>query len=351
VIVLENDLDRRAPAGVVDALVDCVKLVVAIDSLETTTTARADAVLPCGTFAESSGTFVNNEGRAQRFFQVLPPHPVVQESWRWITELMVAAGHVAQNPWTTLDDVIEAVCSAVPILARMIEAAPLAKNSPAGMKFGRASRRYSGRTAIDAHRDLHEPKPPYDPDSPLTFSMEGYPAPPPAAVLNHYWAPGWNSVQALNRFQEEVGGLLRGGEPGARLIEPATGLAPEYYSSVPGPFRAGAGETLVVPIHHIFGSEELSARSPAVAQLAPEAYLGLSAADAATHAVSGGDAVVLRLGGGEHRLRVRIVPGLPNGVACLPVGLSGLQGIPLPASGRWAAEAPGRIGDREGGSR
>ena len=52
------------------------------------------------------------------------------------------------------------------------------------------------------------PEPPHDPDAPLSFSMEGFHGPPPAALIPRYWAPGWNSVQALNKFQEEVGGPL-----------------------------------------------------------------------------------------------------------------------------------------------
>ena len=52
--------------------------------------------------------------------------------------------------------------------------------------------------------------------------MEGYygeHTPPP--LIPRFWAPGWNSVQALTRFQEEVNGPLRGGDPGRRLIEPS----------------------------------------------------------------------------------------------------------------------------------
>ena len=73
---------------------------------------------------------------------------------------------------------------------------------------------------MHADTDVNEPMTPRDPDSPLGFSMEGYQGEPPSSLLTHYWAPGWNSVQAVNKFQEEVGGPLRGGDPGRRLIEP-----------------------------------------------------------------------------------------------------------------------------------
>ena len=47
----------------------------------------------------------------------------------------------------------------------------------AGAKIPREPHRYSGRTAMLANISVHEPKPPDDPDSPLSFSMEGTPGP------------------------------------------------------------------------------------------------------------------------------------------------------------------------------
>ena len=60
-----------------------------------------------------------------------------------------------------------------------------------------------------ANISVHEPKPPDDPDSPLSFSMEGNPDQPPSALLPFFWTPGWNSIQAVNKFQAEIGGPLR----------------------------------------------------------------------------------------------------------------------------------------------
>src|SRR5690606_34359997 len=101
--------------------------------------------------------------------------------------------------------------------------------------------RYSGRTAMYADRSVHEPKPPPDPDSPLSFSMEGQRTGTPPALIPIEWAPGWNSVQSLHRFQEEVAGPLRGGNPGVRLIEPGGGRATAA-AAVPDAFETRAGE-------------------------------------------------------------------------------------------------------------
>ena len=70
VLVLENDLSRRASATALDAALGQAS-VIAIDHQQTATTATATLVLPAASFAEGDGTWVNFEGRAQRGFQVL----------------------------------------------------------------------------------------------------------------------------------------------------------------------------------------------------------------------------------------------------------------------------------------
>ena len=55
---------------------------IVIDHVADADTARADVVPAAGTFAEGDGTFINNEGRAQRFFRVFEPTGDVQEGWR-----------------------------------------------------------------------------------------------------------------------------------------------------------------------------------------------------------------------------------------------------------------------------
>ncbi len=164
--------------------------------------------------------------------------------------------------------------------------------------------------------------------------MEGAPVEPPAALQPYFWTGGWNSIQSLNKFQEEIAGPLRGGDPGVRLIESAAGAAPGYLNTVPAPFTPRQNEWLVVPLHHIFGSEELSARAPAIAELSPKPYVALGAEDAAALGVAEGSPVEVKLDAATARLPLRIEPGLPRGVAALPAGLGPLDGITLPIWGR-----------------
>jgi NADH-quinone oxidoreductase subunit G len=333
VIILENDLYRRAPAEAVDNLMQAVRHMIVLDHLTTPTASKAEFVLPAGTFAESDGTFVNSEGRAQRFFQVYVPKDDIQESWRWLADIMKAAGRSEAGSWNVLDDLVSAVAGAMPALAKITEAAPSSKFRILNEKVPRSPHRYSGRTAMLANISVSEPKPPQDSDTALAFSMEGYPAQAPSALTPFFWSPGWNSIQSVNKFQSEINGALRGGDPGVRLIEPPQGGSGLYFTAPQRAFEARPDEWLLVPLYHVFGSEELSSQAPAVAQLAPKPYVALSAADAERLEVQEGAQVELNLAGTAQKLPVVVQPDLPKGIAGLPAGLVPVEVTGLPA---WA---------------
>ncbi|WP_148997994.1 molybdopterin-dependent oxidoreductase, partial [Shigella sonnei] len=92
VVVLENDLHRHASATRVNAALAKAPLVMVVDHQRTAIMENAHLVLSAASFAESDGTVINNEGRAQRFFQVYDPayydsKTVMLESWRWLHSL------------------------------------------------------------------------------------------------------------------------------------------------------------------------------------------------------------------------------------------------------------------------
>jgi NADH-quinone oxidoreductase subunit G len=294
-VILENDLYRRASAGQVRAFLDSCQHVIVIDHLRHATTEQAEVVLPAGTFAEADGTLISSEGRAQRFFQVFVPGDEIQESWRWVRDIMVASGWNELDSWQNLDDILDALADELPAFAELPDLTPHADWRVAGLKIAHQSHRYSGRTAMAAHRNVHERRPPADSDAPLTFSMEGVQRQAPPPLIPLFWAPGWNSIQAVNKFQSEVGGPLRGGDPGRRLIEPAQNSEGAYFDAVPAAFAPPPGAWLLVPIYHLFGSEELSIFAPAVAERAPRPYLALNQEDARDLQVGPADEVELRL--------------------------------------------------------
>lgn len=333
-VILENDLYRRAPRERIDRMFQSVKHIIAIDHLENETTLRAEIVLPAGTFAESSGTFVNNEGRAQRFFRVFPPENDVQESWRWMREGMLPASRDGIAHWETLDDVNAALTNAIPLLQAVQQAAPNGNFRIDGMKIPREPHRYSGRTAMHADKDIHEQRPQEDPDSSLSFSMEGYPSHPPSSLIPFFWSPGWNSIQAANKFQDHVGGSLAGGDPGTHILHPKNENPRGFFSSVPERTEYRQNEWLVIPFHHIFGSEELSSLTPGITDSAPEPYLALSTEDASEAGITSGAQLTLTIGEVKCTLPVVVRKGLPKGLVGIPVGMKATPYVAMPAWGR-----------------
>jgi NADH-quinone oxidoreductase subunit G len=198
------------------------------------------------------------------------------------------------------------------------------------MKIAREHQRYSGRTAMSAQVSVREPRPPADAGTPFAFTMEGYQGTPPSPLIPRFWAPGWNSGQSVTRFQEEVNGPLRGGNPGVRLIEPA--------EASPGLFEGeevrslATGEFWLVPVWRIFGSEQLSNLSPPVRELIPKAVLGLNPEDANALGVAEGEPLEFAVGQQMRQLPAKLDPALPRRVATVPMGYPEGQGIfaPMP---------------------
>jgi NADH-quinone oxidoreductase subunit G len=340
-VVLENDLYRRMDAQGVERFFAAFKQVIAIDHTYHRTLLRSDAALPAATFAEGDGTFVNNEGRAQRAFRVFPARDAVRESWRWLKDVMACMGRPEAAAWTDLDALLACMAEALPVLGGARLAAPAASFRVAGMRVAREASRYSGRTAMDADRSVHEAMPPADLDAPFTFSMEGYQGVPPSALIPRFHAPGWNSPQAVNKFQQEIGGHLRGGDPGVRLFEaPKENPDNPYFGDVPAPFVPKDGLFLVVPFYHVFGSDELSVLTPEVRERVPRPYIALSERDMTRLRLVDGGAAVLTVGQSSFRLPVKVHPELPSGVAGLPCGVPDAPALDLPASAKVAKAAP-----------
>ncbi len=339
VVIMENDLYRRAASSTVTELLEKARTVVVLDHLANRCTEKADLVLPVGTFAETDGTLVNAEGRAQRFYRVFVGTGDMRAGWQWLDS---SAGR--EKAWETLDEVDAALASAIPIFEPILHIAPPAGFRVQGLKIPREAHRYSGRTAMKANINVHEQAPPVDQDSALAFSMEGYQGQPPSALVPRYWAPGWNSVQSLNKFQGEVGGSLRGGNPGRRLIEPSGNSDIELLREAPEAVERPKGRWQIVPLHHVFGSEELSVLSPGVNELAPTPYLGVAEETAISLGIGEGDSVTLTVGGVVYSLKAKIVEGLAPGILGLPVGLPGTEKCDLPAWGEVTkAKGTGKV--------
>lgn len=328
IVVLENDLYTRTDKARVDAALTAAKVVIVADHQKTATSDRAHLVLPAASFAEGDGTLVSQEGRAQRFFQVFDPtyldaSILVHEGWRWLHALRAT---LLNQPidWTQLDHVTAACASSNSQLAGIVNAAPSASFRIKGLKLAREPLRYSGRTAMRADISVHEPRTSQDNDTAFSFSMEGYSGSvEPRQQVPFAWSPGWNSPQAWNKFQDEVGGHLRAGDPGARLIE-SQGDSLNWFASVPRAFNPAQGTWQVVPFYHLFGSEENSSKAAPVQERIPAAYVSLAKSEADRLGVNDGAMLSLNVAGQTLRLPLRINEELGAGLVALPAGIAGI---------------------------
>ena len=330
VIVLENDLYRRADAAQVDAALAAAQVVIVADHQHTATSAKAHLLLPVASFAEGDGTLVSFEGRAQRFFQVFEPsyydaNILIREGWRWLHALHSTLQGKPLD-WTQLDAVTAAVAASNSVLARIGEAAPKASFRIKGLKLAREPHRYSGRTAMRANISVHEPRQPQDQDSAFAFSMEGYSgSQEDRQQIPFAWSPGWNSPQAWTKFQDEVGGHLRAGDPGVRLLQ-ASGVVLPWFS-VPAAFNPAPGTLQAVALHHLFGSEETSAAAAPLQERIPAPYALLAKAEAQCLGVNDGALLSLTVAGQTLHLPLQITEELAIGVVGLPVGLAGIPAL------------------------
>ena len=291
-IIMENDLYRRGRQADIDKLLEKIPTIIVMDCLDNPTLSASSLALPAASFIEAEGTLVSLEGRAQRHFSVFPPPAERQASWQWLLSCLQAIDKPAVSDLQYFDDITQACANEIPALAGIVEAAPNHLYRNAGLKIPRQAHRYSGRTAMQADVSVHEPKQTVDEESALAFTMEGLNQSQPGSLLPYVWSPGWNSNQSLHKFQSEVGEALTGGTAGIRIIAKKKHTAREESLSTK-PFIPISGQWLLVPRHKIFGSDELSSLSPAIAELVEPAFIEISHTDAEALNVSNGDGLII----------------------------------------------------------
>lgn len=327
-VVLENDLFRRGTRAQIHQLLDSFAEVIVLDGLDNDTTSAANLVLPAANFAESEGTLVSLEGRAQRYYPLIQPRSERRPAWVWLLACMKEQERAAAAHLHHFDDITRDCAEKIPALAGITAAAPDLHYRNLGVKIPRQPPRYSGRTAMRANVSVHEPKQREDEETPLAFTMEGLNRSQPAALLPWVWAPGWNSNQSVQKFQDHPGGVLKGGTAGARLLTAGrnseTGPS-NCHSGCAQQQQMQAGHWLLVPRQRIFGSDELSALSPAIAELTESGFIEINSADASTLGVAHGDG--LHIGDGLATLEVHVNDSVAPGCAGYSAGHAGTDNL------------------------
>jgi len=333
-IILENDLYRRASEESVNRLFEKSKKVIVIDQLTNKTTLQADILIPAATFAESEGTLVNYEGRAQRFYKTIVNKDQVKESWRWIAELKRIKENESSVVWKKFDDIVSSMISSNPLLTGLKDYFSDADFRMMNEKIPRQPLRYSGRTSIHANEAVSEKGIIPDIDSPLAFSMEGNSAQVRPSLVPFYWSPGWNSVQSVNKYLDKPNGTMKGGDTGIKLIQPNANSDSIYYKPLFQPVELQAGEFMLVPVFQIFGSEELSSAAATLVKRIPEPFIYMNPEDGKELDVQTGVWIQLETATTKFQLKAHLKDSIKKGLAGISVGLPGMPFIEVPGNAK-----------------
>ncbi|WDI78359.1 NADH-quinone oxidoreductase subunit NuoG [Candidatus Purcelliella pentastirinorum] len=328
-IILENDLYYRLSKKNINNIFKKKDNIILIDHQFTKFTKHAKIILPATTFAESTGTVINYEGRNQRFFKLFEPkfydsNNIMKESWKWIKKLKNISNK--KNNLKT-DDIINECYKKTIQLKYIKNAAPSSLFKIHGQKLARAPQRYSGRTALQTNLNIHEKSQPKDKDTMFNFSMEGY------YKLNiknlqtpFIWSPGWNSNQALYKIIKKP--LKNKKKPKNYLYFLKTKNI-NWFNKIPERDTKIKNKLKIYPYYKIWGSEELTKYFTKINKYINKTYIIFNIYDANKLKLNNGDLVELNYHDIYSNLIVKLSTyikkgyiGLPLGKAALPLSLN-----------------------------
>jgi NADH-quinone oxidoreductase subunit G len=246
-------------------------------------------------------------------------------SWQWLLRLANVMGHKKLSKLEHFDHIVAACAKSNLLFAGLVDVAPLNSFRDRGSKIPRQTHRYSGRTAMNSGVSVHEPQQPKDHESPLSYSMEGLNRDQPSSLMPFVWSPGWNSNQSLQKFQSEVDGPLKGGPSGVRLI--SSSLQGADLSQQIDKVTLTAHQWHLVPMQQIHGSDELSAHTEEIAELAGRGFIAIGQKVAEKLSVSEGDGLLVTQGEVECSLEVRILSRVAKNCIGYSVGYPEAQGL------------------------
>ncbi len=329
VFILQNDIYSHMSRDKANALFNKCENVIALSQLANHTTNQSSVVFPAASFVETEGTLVNNEGRAQRFFEVFSAtNPAIKDNWKTLINFVNAyAKEVGEKNISDdlqkltllkhFDDVVTMIAEGGGYFSQWKAVAPDSLFRIAGMRMPRQPHRYSGRTSLQANIKVSENKAPVDDDSALGFTMEGAPIERPPALNALVWSPGWNSNEAINKFQDEIGGHLRGGDPGIHLVQEKNRELPNF-----APPKEKVSGLQAVSQARLFDSCELTVLSNALSQRAEMRVAMLNEKTAEQFSVSDGDRITISVEEAVVSLTAIIDTSIPDDIVTVPDDVS-----------------------------
>ena len=121
---LDYDLYRRGSADSIDRLLQAFSRVVVLDGMDNATTSSASLVLAAASFAETDGTLVSLEGRAQRHYPIFLPSQERHPAWVWLLACMKELERPEVQGLQHFDDITRSCGARVATLAGITAASP-----------------------------------------------------------------------------------------------------------------------------------------------------------------------------------------------------------------------------------
>ncbi|QJC32615.1 NADH-quinone oxidoreductase subunit NuoG [Enterobacteriaceae endosymbiont of Donacia dentata] len=334
IIIMENDLYFYEEKNKLNNFFKNIPNIIVLDHIFSRTMEKANIILPTANFMESSGTVINNECRAQRFFQVYKPsfynkNNNRKSSWKWIYKIYAKLKNLDNS--ITLDEVIKKCEKNISILKGISLAAPKANYRIHNRKFARSPIRYSGRTSILSNSSVNEPEQPKDKDTIFNFSMEGnYNSNINCTHLPFLWYPGLNSSQSLYKFQKEIGISSKYGPTGFKIREKKNNKIKIKIKNNFNKFSISK-KLIIVSYHHLFYNKILIQESFLIQKYFYNHYVVFNQKDAKKLGILNNHLVKLYCLNNIFILKTYISKFLHQGLISMPLGI---KEIPLSFSGK-----------------
>lgn len=312
IIILENDLINRLGQKRFNSLTK-EAFIITIDTLLTETMKQSSLSIPSSSFTETTASIVNNEGRLQKYFSVIPNKEGLNSSFYIIRSI------IDKNTSMNIDEAEINIADDLQINKDAFDNIFHAEYRKNGQKIALQAENFSGRTALFSHISVHEDIPNSDPDSPMVFSMEGARKKIPLSLISSYTEPGWTSLQSsykknlgiLKNTNENPGGFKLFNKESINLLINIQDIT-KNKSLFP--------EVLIIPMYHLFSSMELVKFTKHISQLIPLCEALISEEDLKNNKILTTAKIILETKNNKFAITAKSAK-LPKGIIILPHGL------------------------------
>ncbi|WP_367670659.1 NADH-quinone oxidoreductase subunit NuoG [Sodalis-like secondary symbiont of Drepanosiphum platanoidis] len=282
-VILENDLYYHQTKSYINNFLSKIKNIIILDHLKTKTYKKGTLNFSVANFAESSGTVINYEGRAQRFFKCLDYYPYnkkikILESWKLLN--LININFLKKNNfYKNLDEIINKISSNIKNLKKLKNVSLSSNILFNGQKLSRSPNRYSGISSMYSTYNINEPKTSQDKDTIFSFSPDINNSPEIIRKeIPFAWYPGWNSNQSWNKFQKEIGGHLKHGDPGLILFKNKN-IKLNWFNKTPIKFFYKKNQYNIISFWSLFGNDETSRYSSTIQKVMIKSYVYINKND------------------------------------------------------------------------